>query len=235
MPTLHVLRVFTAADGSHGNPLGVFLGGAEIPVEQRQAVAHELGFAETVFVDDPERGEVQIFAPDIEMPFAGHPSVGTAWLLHEEGAGVGVLRVPAGDVSVRYEAGLAWIAAKPEWSPPFAYVELASPADVDALVPSPDLRYCWAWEDEEAGRIRARSFVPDAGIAEDEATGSAALALSARLGRAIQIRQGRGSELHARPGGDGLPEVGGRVALDEVREYPAKASRAGTRARSRAR
>ena len=215
-----MLRVFTAPDGSQGNPLGVFLDGAEVPGDRRQAVARELGFAETVFVNDAARGEVQIFAPEMEMPFAGHPSVGTAWLLQQERSPVAALRMPAGEVPVRYESELTWISAKPEWAPPFSYVESGSPAEVDALSPSPDLRYCWAWEDEEAGRIRARSFVPDAGIAEDEATGSAALALGHRLGRAIQIRQGRGSELHARPLDGESAEVGGRVVLDEVREYP---------------
>jgi predicted PhzF superfamily epimerase YddE/YHI9 len=220
MASLHVLRVFTAPDGTLGNPLGVFLDGGEITGDRRQDVARDLGFAETVFVDDSGRGEVQIFAPEMEMPFAGHPSVGTAWLLREERAPVPALRMPAGEVPVRYEAGLTWISAKPEWAPPFAYVESESPADVDALSASPDLRYCWAWEDEEAGRVRARSFVPDAGIAEDEATGSAALTLGHRLGRAIEIRQGQGSELYARPLDAEFAEVGGRVVLDEVRDYP---------------
>jgi predicted PhzF superfamily epimerase YddE/YHI9 len=219
MASLHVLRVFTAPDGTLGNPLGVFLEGGEILGGGRQGVARELGFAETVFVDDPERGDVRIFAPEMEMPFAGHPSVGTAWLLREERSAVPALRMPAGEVAVRYEPHLTWIAARPEWAPPFAYVQSASPAEVDALGPSSDLRYCWAWEDEAAGRIRARSFVPDAGIAEDEATGSAALALGHRLGRAIQIRQGRGSDLYARPLDGGLAEVGGRVVLDDVREH----------------
>ena len=57
------------------------------------------------------------------------------------------------------------------------------------------------------------------GIAEDEATGAAAVILCARLGRAIEIRQGRGSRIHARPLGDGNVEVGGTSVLDEVREY----------------
>ena len=109
-----------------------------------------------------------------------------------------------------------------EWSPPFEYVELSSVAEVDALAGAPDglpLAYCWAWEDEEAGRVRARSFVPDAGIHEDEATGSAALALSSRIGKAIEVRQGRGSILRARPTSDGRAEVGGHVLADEVRDY----------------
>jgi predicted PhzF superfamily epimerase YddE/YHI9 len=222
MATLHVLRVFAGADGSHGNPLGVFLDGGEVPADARQGIALDLGFAETVFVDDAAGGRIQIFAPEVEMPFAGHPTVGTAWLLREEAHELRRLQVPAGDVAVRFENPLTWVEARPEWSPPFEYVELASVAEVDALTGPPDalpLAYCWAWEDEEAGRVRARSFVPDAGIEEDEATGSAALTLSSRLGRRIEVRQGRGSVLAARPTGGGRAEVGGRVRLDEVRDY----------------
>lgn len=222
MATLRVLRVFTAADGSHGNPLGVFLDGSEVPAGARQRVALDLGFAETVFVDDAAGGRIRIFAPEIEMPFAGHPTVGTAWLLRAEGHDPDALHVPAGEVAVRFEEPLTWVEARPEWSPPFEYVELSSVAEVDALAGAPDglpLAYCWAWEDEEAGRVRARSFVPDAGIHEDEATGSAALALSSRIGKAIEVRQGRGSILRARPTSDGRAEVGGHVLADEVRDY----------------
>ena len=63
MPQLQVLRVFCGDDGSHGNPLGVFLQGADVPPARRQAVAADLGFSETVFVDDAERGEIRIFTP----------------------------------------------------------------------------------------------------------------------------------------------------------------------------
>ena len=82
--------------------MGVVLEGAEVPEWDRQAVAADLGFSETVFVDDPERGELRIFTPGTELPFAGHPLVGTAWLLAQEGWGVSVLRPPAGEVRVRF-------------------------------------------------------------------------------------------------------------------------------------
>lgn len=222
MATLHVVRVFTAASGEHGNPLGVFLAGGEVPTERRQDVARELGFAETVYVEDAGRGVMAIFTPAVELPFAGHPAVGTAWLLREEAAEVAALRPPAGELQVTYEGELTWIAARPEWSPPFEYLELGSPDEVDRLVDAPagfGWAYCWAWEDEAAGKIRSRSFVAEAGIAEDEATGSAALALCGRLDRPIAVRQGRGSELFARPLAGGLVEVGGRVVLDEAREH----------------
>jgi predicted PhzF superfamily epimerase YddE/YHI9 len=192
MSRLHVVRVFCGPDGSGGNPLAVFLDGFEVPGEARQRVAADLGFSETVFVDDAERGEIRIFTPAVELGFAGHPTVGTAWLLAEERAPVQTLRPPAGDVPV------------------------------DALEGPPagmDMYGGWAWIDEAAGVLRARVFPRALGIAEDEATGAAAVQLGQRIGRPIDIRQGRGSRILARPLDGGWVEIGGSTVLDEVREY----------------
>lgn len=221
MPPLHVLRVFVNEDGECGNPLGVFLDGDLVPEGGRQDVAAELGFSETVFVDDAASGRLRIYTPAVELPFAGHPLVGAAWLLAKKGVSIATLRTPAGEVRIRQAEGATFVAAPPEWAPPFEYRQLDSPAEVRALSASPRSTntYAWSWIDEAAGTIRARSFVPAAGIAEDEATGSAALALCARLGRPITIHQGRGSVLICRPLDGGWGEVGGAVALDEVREY----------------
>lgn len=220
---LHVLRVFCTPDHSGGNPLGVFLDGSGVPVAERQAVAHELGFSETVFVDDRERGEMRIFTPELELPLAGHPLVGTAWLLREQSVAVQALRPPAGEVAVRFDGELTWTAAEPGWAPPFEFERADSAAEVEALAEGPSGRGMvgvWAWLDEGAGLIRERVFVPDAGVPEDEATGSAAMRLAATLGREIEIRQGKGSVIHARPLADGRVEIGGRVVLDEVRARP---------------
>lgn len=221
MPTLHVLRVFVNEDGEWGNPLGVFLEGGRVPEPERRRVAAELGFSETVFVEERAAGRLRIHTPRVELPFAGHPSVGAAWLLAREGTPVESLRVPAGEVGVRYADGTTYVAADSEWVPPFEYRQIDSPAEVRTLsAPAHTANtYAWAWIDEAAGTIRARSFVPEAGIAEDEATGSAALALCARLARPLTIHQGHGSVLLCRPLADGRVEVGGRVTLDEVREH----------------
>ncbi|HEX5929617.1 MAG TPA: PhzF family phenazine biosynthesis protein [Solirubrobacterales bacterium] len=223
MAKLHVLRVFTDADGAWGNPLGVFLDGAEVPAERRQEVATELGFSETVFVDDRESGACRIFTPGSELGFAGHPSVGTAWLLAREGRRVEALRPPAGEVVVRFEGDLTFIATRADWSPPWEMIELGSAAEVEALDGPPGGRedeiYLWAWADEAAGRVRSRCFALEDGVGEDEATGSAALMLVTELDRPLTIRQGRGSVLDARPLGDGRAAVGGRVALDETRDF----------------
>ena len=61
-------------------------------------MAADLGLSETVFVDDAERLELRIFTPAVELPFAGHPTVGTAWLLAAERGPVPSLRVPAGEL-----------------------------------------------------------------------------------------------------------------------------------------
>ena len=222
MAELHVLRVFVNEEGEWGNRLGVFLNGATVSEPERQGIAAELGFSETVFVEDLASGRARVHTPTVELPFAGHPAVGTAWLLKRIGTPVATLRLPAGEVAVRAEAGDTYIEALSEWVPPFEYRELASPAEVAALKPSGGEGnvYAWAWIDEAAGTIRARSFAPEVGIVEDEATGSAALGLCARLGHPVTIHQGHGSVLLARPTGGGRFEVGGRVSLDEAREHP---------------
>jgi hypothetical protein len=132
---------------------------------------------------------------------------------------VEALRPPGGVVGVRYAGELVFVSARPEWGPPFSHEELESAAAVDAIaepragVPS---WAPWAWEDRDAGRVRTRVFPVELGIPEDEATGAAAIRLAAIVGREIEIRQGRGSLLYARPLEDGRVEVGGRVVLDEV-------------------
>jgi predicted PhzF superfamily epimerase YddE/YHI9 len=222
MAELHVLRVFTGDDGSWGNPLGVFLDGRSVPEAERQAVAADLGFSETVFVDDAQRGVIRIFTPAVEIPFAGHPVVGTAWLLARERGGVPVLRPPAGEVPVRHDGEWTYAAARPEWAPDFEFVQLGSPAEVEVLDGSPrsDAEVgMWAWIDEDAGLLRERVFAEPFGIPEDEATGAAAVALTARLGRPLDIRQGRGSRILTRPLEDGMVEIAGRVAPEEVRDH----------------
>jgi predicted PhzF superfamily epimerase YddE/YHI9 len=208
---LHTLRVFVGPGGTGGNPLGVFLDGGAVPQDRRQAVAADLGFSETVFVD---AGSLQIFTPAVELPFAGHPLVGTAWLLEHPGA----LRPPAGEVPTWSEGGLTWVRARAEWAQLYDVQQLATPAAVDALaIPGGDAMIAaWAWEDEATGRVRARVFPNGIGIDEDEATGAAAIQLAAQLGRDVVIRQGTGSELHARPGREGTVALGGRVELVSV-------------------
>ena len=98
-----LLNVFTVAgDRLSGNPLCVFEDGRGLGTERMQALARQFSLSETTFVLPPERTEatarVRIFTPDFEMPFAGHPTLGTAHVVRAlTGAGdrVGLERVVA--------------------------------------------------------------------------------------------------------------------------------------------
>jgi predicted PhzF superfamily epimerase YddE/YHI9 len=222
MPELHVLRVFVGDDGEGGNPLGVFLEGHGLPEDRFQSVAADLGFSETVFVSDALRGELRIFTPSAELPLAGHPLVGTSWLLREEAVPADVLRPPAGEVPTWRDGDTTWIRADPQLAPAFERRQLPTPAEVDAHpgAGEDELLEVWAWEDEDAGLVRARVFPRPLGIVEDEATGAAALLLGSELGRPLTIHQGKGSRIDVRPAGEGsLVEIGGRVERVETRDY----------------
>jgi trans-2,3-dihydro-3-hydroxyanthranilate isomerase len=67
-----------------GNPVAVFLDADGLPAERMQHIAREMNLSETTFVLPPERGgdaRVRIFTPVNELPFAGHPTLGTATVL----------------------------------------------------------------------------------------------------------------------------------------------------------
>jgi trans-2,3-dihydro-3-hydroxyanthranilate isomerase len=72
-----------------GNPLAVVLNGAGLTTAQMQAIAGEFNLSETTFVLPPREAahtaEVRIFTPKAELPFAGHPNVGTAFALANRG------------------------------------------------------------------------------------------------------------------------------------------------------
>ena len=85
MPTLRyvVVDVFTDA-ALAGNQLAVFTDAREADAELMQALTREIGFSETTFLVPAEAGghaRVRIFNPRHEMAFAGHPILGTAWVL----------------------------------------------------------------------------------------------------------------------------------------------------------
>lgn len=109
--TFHTLDVFTARKFG-GNPLAVVLGADALTTEQMQSICREFNLSETSFVMAPEdpahTAKVRIFFPGGEMPFAGHPTLGTAALLaslkHKPGCSFETtitLELPAGLTPVR--------------------------------------------------------------------------------------------------------------------------------------
>ncbi len=254
----YVLRVFTEGDEG-GNHLGVVTDVTGLDPDAMQRIAAELGFSETIFVDWRQGGtpEVRIFTPARELPFAGHPLVGAAWVLTELGPdGPTRMHCAVGEVGVRREDEAVWIdvpldqevetaedageivadldlppptaAAWVRMPLPYLLLEMASPQEV-AAAPTPrgtgPMVYLYAWENDEA--VKARFFAPGVGVPEDPATGSAAVALAARLraaGRprgALEIHQGAEvgfpSTIRLRWDEAGAA-IGGTVRRDEVRE-----------------
>jgi predicted PhzF superfamily epimerase YddE/YHI9 len=220
-----VLRVFTDPDGNYGNPLGVVDAGLVEPAD-RQRLAAQLGYSETIFIDLPTVGattaQATIHTPRIDLPFAGHPTIGASWWLRERGTPINTLLVPAGLVQVSYEDALTAISARAQWAPDFAVHDLDSPQAVDAADPvdfSDDVaHYLWAWTDREAGSVSARMFAANLGVAEDEATGSAAIRLTDYLSRDLVITQGNGSMIHTTWSPEGWVRVAGRVVDDGLKQ-----------------
>lgn len=141
---LTIVDVFAEAR-YQGNQLAVVEDASELTPDTMQDIAREMNFSETTFVtarDDKhapggERADVRIFTPGEELPFAGHPTLGTAWVL-SGGRGEVVLSLAAGDVPVRFEDGVGWFTPPParegETLDPAAAASLLGldPEDVDA-------------------------------------------------------------------------------------------------------
>jgi predicted PhzF superfamily epimerase YddE/YHI9 len=216
-----VLRVFTDSDGKHGNPLGVVDGAAAAPAD-RQRIATELGYSETIFIDLPRAGsttaQARIFTPATELPFAGHPTVGASWWLRDQGFPIHTLHVPAGIVQVSYDRDLTAINARSEWAPEFAIHHMDSTDELFAADPDDYddemQHYLWTWTDKSQGALRSRMFAHDLGVPEDEATGSAAVRITDYLSRDLTITQGKGSIIHTEWSPEGWVRVAGRVVID---------------------
>lgn len=114
--TLHfeLLNVFAIPGQTFsGNPLAVVTGGAGLDDGTMLALARQFNLSETTFITDagsgPRDASVRIFTPDYEMPFAGHPTLGTAHVvagLHGDARAV-TLSMPAGRIPVE-RVGDVW-------------------------------------------------------------------------------------------------------------------------------
>ena len=106
---ISVLDVF-AERPMAGNQLAVVHQAAALSDAQMQAIALEMNFSETTFVTQQNDGRatVRIFTPVHELPFAGHPTIGTAWEL-TGGEGEIVLDLALGPVTVQFADGIGWM------------------------------------------------------------------------------------------------------------------------------
>jgi trans-2,3-dihydro-3-hydroxyanthranilate isomerase len=96
-----------------GNPLAVFPDPGDLSAEQMQAIAREMNLSETTFVSSAsgDAYDLRIFTPGEELPFAGHPTLGTAFVLGELGKVEGdrlTQRTAGGDTSVTRDGDMLW-------------------------------------------------------------------------------------------------------------------------------
>ncbi len=113
MGTVHTYDVFNIGPMT-GNQLAVFTGLYHISQSNMQKLAKEMNYAESVFLGNEEDGvwPYRIFTPSEELPFAGHPTLGTAFHVIDnflEGVSDVTLRCQAGDISVNMRDDILWM------------------------------------------------------------------------------------------------------------------------------
>ncbi len=113
-----------------GNQLAVVRDARGLSTEAMQDIAREMNFSETTFVisEADRRATVRIFTPEWELPFAGHPTLGTAWVL-ARGEGLFTLELEVGAVPVEFSEGLGWMTP-----PPVALGDSFAAADAARLI-----------------------------------------------------------------------------------------------------
>ena len=217
---VEVVRVFTDEAGGYGNPVGViFDEDLKIADTVRQRIATELGFSETVFVDSVTEPAVSVFDTTHQVKFAGHALVGAAWLI------TGRLEKPTEsircsdmDIVTWQDGPVRWIRAAMSLTPGWNHDELESPEQVEAITDkeaaTKEHVFVWAWQDRDGGQIRARTFLPDWEILEDQGNGSGSMQRAVSLNQELVIHHGVGSVIYARPASNDQAEIGGRVVLD---------------------
>jgi len=113
----YILDVFTENKYA-GNQLAVFRNAGGISSAEMQSIAREINFSETTFIlsDEPNNGgfEVRIFTPKEEVPFAGHPTLGTAHIIHrkilQEKPNQVILNLKVGQIPVDFtQDGYSWM------------------------------------------------------------------------------------------------------------------------------
>jgi trans-2,3-dihydro-3-hydroxyanthranilate isomerase len=135
MPSLSFVPcdVFTSR-AFGGNPLAVFPEAPDLDTDQMQAIARELNLSETVFVRPPDHPDealrrLRIFTPSTELPIAGHPVVGTWWVLAEAGV-VGPPPGGTGEAVVKQQLGVGVLPVSIEF-------QAGQPSRVIMTQPSP--------------------------------------------------------------------------------------------------
>ena len=145
-----------------GNPLAVFPDARGLTTEQMQALAREWNYSETTFVlppgDPSHTAHVRIFVPTAEIPFAGHPNVGTALVL--------AARMDAPPATMVFEelAGLVRIALTAGDGEAMATLEAPQPLQLGAEVPADLAAACLGLRSDQVLTATHRPVVASCGL-----------------------------------------------------------------------
>ena len=192
-----------------------------ITPQKRQAMARQLGFSETVFINSLANSDVSIFSLTGEISFAGAPLVGVAWFIEKTmGERIDAISCQGAHTKVVHDENLVWVVAEdisilPAWK----LEQLQDTDEVEKIKAAErsenDHSYVWAWIDQSLGvaRVRARTFAPGWDIPEEEANGSGSMLLANKVGKSLLIEHGKGSYIRATKVATGVA-VGGLVKED---------------------
>ena len=203
MPTVPFFIVDVFAEAKyHGNQLAVFTDAGGLSGADMQRLAKEMHFSESTFLlsREPRGGgyDVRIFTPEAEVPFAGHPTLGTAFVIQQEilksRVDTVILNLAVGPVPVTFTylmegPDVLWMRQPaPEFGTTFPHGSLAPVLGLDeaALVADAQAKALLAFSPETHQRrtdLSVRVFADYYGIPEDPATGSANGCLAAYLTR----------------------------------------------------
>lgn len=124
-----------------GNQLAVFSDAGALSSEEMQKIAREINFAESTFITklnfEKSIAEIRIFTPEQEMQFAGHPIIGTSWVLmnrifENEPKNI-MLSVPIGAIPISQSGDLVWLqAAQPQFLDVFSAADFLNFSNLTA-------------------------------------------------------------------------------------------------------
>ncbi|MCD4779226.1 MAG: PhzF family phenazine biosynthesis protein [Candidatus Omnitrophica bacterium] len=153
---LYIVDVFAEKKFS-GNPLAVVCDAEDLSPKQMQLIAKEMNYSETTFIkkihDDRQNIDVRIFTPSHEIPFAGHPLIGTAFIIQQE-----IIQQDIPKISFQLEIGpidmtlsndnIIWL--KP--IKPFLGAKIPSNILAKVLqIPSGDINHAWPIQEVNMG------------------------------------------------------------------------------------
>jgi trans-2,3-dihydro-3-hydroxyanthranilate isomerase len=222
---IRVVDVFTEK-ALAGNQLAVVLDGRDMPAELMQKIAREMNFSETTFILPPEdpshAARVRIFNPEYEMKFAGHPTIGTAWVMHREGMVQSLrftLEEGVGPIAVR---GVAADGGVQFWmsNPPLRFGDVYPHARVATALGIDEADVVHDIPAQDVGTGNSFLFV----TLRDAAAVDRATSDRTRIAELLRRKGATGVYLFAAVGADRLY---GRMFGAEIAEDPATGSAAG--------